>query len=733
MDQNFSSTKLPTSGVNSGPGYPPNASWSNPSRITADDGSSATIGFFEGGQNGDLLVASGFDFQQLPDSAVIDGIEVFVDGSNTGCYGSVILTGITGVSSKDLGTLNTTYGSSTDLWGAASIDPSELASIGVTIDANDVSGGDGSASVDYLSITVYWHIEVANAAADVPTRFAYKVYSRDGNYLGELPNVTSKFAFSQDINSAGSSITVVCGEFVKNEVTVSPLLTEAGDPITTEDDREIVATQTDLRVTTGNSVDEAIYKNSNRVKVWMYNKYYPNGKLMFSGQINRVEFKYGGGDATVKLLIFSDGLDLSNYIARGYPFSYTTDVTQNSQNGYVTVQQYSFGGWERYGQTWLSGGGANNIGALVLKLQGNATVTLSFYDGPNGNFIGSITKAVNNGSAADVQFEAAQLIGISPSTEYFVGVSVASGQSIRVYRHSTSSTYADGSMYNSSYSGGSGGGSWGAVSGDFYFITKYGTPTTTTTYSSDDPVTDMASGILQDYNDRGGYITERDFEATGLSLTYTFVVATILDALKKILELCPTGYYSYIDLGTAEIDIKQMSTTPDYTVVRGRHINELNLALSIEQVKNYLLLSGGDTGGGTNLYRDYPDAESVSNYGIRTATKSDNRITLAATADAIGETFIEENADEVQETQLVVKGEHIDLTLLTPGKTIGFKNFGNFIDDMVLQIVRREPNFSDDIAVFTLGRLPVRMNDEVQRINRDLLNQQTIDNPSAPS
>lgn len=728
MDQNFSSTKLPTAASSSAIGGA--SAWSNPSRITADDGSSASWGAFAGAQMSQISGTT-FAFQQLPDSAVIDGIEVFVDGSQTGCYGDVSISPA-GTTYKDLGALNGSYGGPNDLWGADSISLSDIASISLSVSANDVSGGDGIASIDYVSITVYWHIEVGGSEADVPTRIAYKIYSRDGNYLGLLPNVTSKFGFSQDIDSAGSSIVVTCGKFVKNETTVSPLLTEAGDVITTENDLPILTTSTDLLVTTGSSPDEAIFKNSNRVVVWLYNQYYPNGKPIFSGQVNRVEFKYGGSDPTVRLTVYSDGLDLNNYIARGYPFAYTTDVTQSSQNGYVTVSGV-YPGWQRYGQSWRTGGSITNVGAIVLKLQGTATVTLGIYDAPNGNLLGSITKSVSAGAATDTQFEVSQLIDVNSSDDYFFGVSVATGQTIRLYRHSTSSTYANGTMYDSSYAGGSGGGSYIASTGDLYFITKSGLPTTTTTYTADDPVTEMATGILLDYNARGGYITERDFEATGLSLTYTFVVSTIYDALKKIIELCPSGYYSYIDLGTAEIDIKQMSTTADFTVVRGRHINELSLALSIEQVKNYLLLSGGDTGGGVNLFRDYTDAQSAAYYGIRTQPKSDNRITLSATANAIGDSFIEENADEIQETTLIVLDEHIDISLLIPGKTIGFKNFGNLIDDMILQIVRREPNFSNGTTTLTLGRLPVRMNDEVQRISRGLLNEQTINNPSSPS
>lgn len=731
MEQNYSSTKLPTTGASSAIGGA--SAWSNPSRITADDGSSATWGAFAGGQHS-AITGSVFAFQQLPPEAVIDGIAVTVDGSQTGCYGDVTLN-IAGTTFKDIGSLATTYGGATDLWGATSIDPADIAGMTVTVSASDVSGGDGIASIDYLSVTVYWHIEMQNTPDDgVPTRIDYKVYSSDGGFLGLLPKVTSKFGFPQDINSAGSSIQITCGTFVKNEVTVEPLLTEAGDIITTENDLPIYTTNTEILVAPGNSPDPAIFKNGNRVKVWLYNRYYPNGKLMFSGQMNRLDFKYGGADAQVRITVYSDGLDLNNFIARGYPFTYTNDQIQNVGGGLetISVDGGKGAGWNVFGQSWRTGAGVTNLGAIRVRLNGSANVSCIVYSAANGDVLGQTTKAVATSGWETVQFEFASLIDMVANTDYFFALWTDQGQSILVGT-ATTNVYANGSMYQSTYGGGSGGGSFFAVTGDFWFETASGTPTTTATYTSDDPVADMAHGILLDYNARGGFITERDFEATGLSLTYTFVVATILDAIKKCLELSPAGYYSYIDLGTAEMDIKQISATADFTVVRGRHITELNLGLSIEQIKNYLLLSGGDAGGGVNLYRDYRDTESSGIYGIRTATKSDNRVTLSAAADAIGDSFMAENADEQQETTLVVKDEHVDITQFVPGVTIGFKNFGNFIDDMVLQVVRREPNFSDGIVTLTLGRLPVRMNDEVQRLNRELLNEQTINNPSAPS
>jgi len=724
---NYSSTSGPGLGQNVGVGYPPNASWSDPTYIEDDDSNSASIGFFEGGQDGDSLKASQFAFD-IPPFAVIDGIEIGITGSNTECYGDVWF----GASTASIGTLNTTYGGPEDLWGQV-WSPEDFNANDPTISIllTDVSGGAGVASVQYITMTVYWHIDLATAEANIPTRFDYKVFDSDGNYLGDLPKVASRCEFSQDINSAGATLDIVCGVKADNTTTTENLLTESELDLLTEDEQVLLAEETTFLVIAGDSDIQALFKNSNRVEVIMKNYWYPNGKIIFKGQINKVAFSYGGTSDSVQLTVFSDGFDLQNYITRGFPFSYTTDVTQSSQNGYVTVLSDSKGaGWTRFGQSWRTGGAVTNLGALTLKLQGTASVTVYVYDAPNGNLLGSVTKNVANASAADVQFEFANLIDVNSSDDYFFGVATSGGQSIRVYKHSTSSTYANGSMYQSDYSGGSGGGSWYAISGDMYFITKSGLPTTTTTYTSDDPTTEMMSGILEDYNNRGGLVAEGTFTPTGTTATYTFVVASIYEALLKVLELSPTGFYSYIDLGTAVMDIETVSATPDFTVVRGRDVNTIVMALSIDQLKNYLLFTGGETAG-VNLFRDYKDTASQSRYGLRTVARTDNRVTVSATADAIGNTFIEENANELQQTSITVLNKNMDITLLTPGKTIGFNNFGSFIDDLTLQIVRRD--YTPDAVTLTLGVLPVRMNDEVQKILKGLLKEQTINNPSAPS
>lgn len=727
MEQNYQTTKLPTTASQSPSDG--GAPWDNPSRITADDGSFTSVGFFAGGDGMAILNGDDFGFN-LPPGAVVDGIALFIDGSNSGCQGDIALD-LPGTTSKPIGPLLGTYGSSTDLWGADEVAPADIANIAVSIAAGDVSGGDGFAQIDFIQITVFWHIELTAAPADVPTRLAYKVYSREGSYLGELQDVSSVFGFSQDMNSAGSSLQITCGSSAINGGTTAvDLEDEAGNALETEDSEVIQATLSKVIIARGDSPDQALYKNSNRVRIYLYNYWYPNGKLMFSGQINRVGLQFGGDNSAVTLMVYSDGIDLGNFIARGYPFNYTTDVSQVTQDGYVTVYTPGMGaGFQQYGQTFTTGGAVTNVGAIALLLQGSANVTVRLYDAPNGNLLGSLTKAVAYGSPTVEQFEFASLLDVPAATSRFFDISVDAGQSINVYRKSTSA-YAGGELYEAIYGGGSGGGSYSAIAGDLYFMTKYGTPTTTTTYTGVDPVTGMMADILLDYNARGGRIKRRNFAATGLSLTYTFNMATIADVQKKTTELAPAGYYSFIDLGTAEMDMLPTSENADFTIVRGKDINVLNLVLSIEQVKNYLLFTGGEVSG-VNLFREYPDPLSAAFYGPRYVPKSDNRVVLDATADAIGETFIEENSDEAQETTVTVLNTAMDITKLTPGKTIGFRNFGSFIDEMILQIVRRE--YLTGAVTLTLGRLPLRMNDDVQRINRDLLNEQTANNPNAPS
>ncbi len=746
----ISGPSLPSTAADNGGG---GIAWTNPNNIKLEDGSRASSGLIGPGGGGGLpnsLKASNFGFN-LPSNAVIDGIKL---RAKVQSFASAVtdfdihLESTGGVTTAP--TSNTpnfgqawtgslawlTWGGSTSLWGrtwtVAQINSSSFAAL--------VTGypgtGTGTIEVDAIELTVYWHYAVDVAAADVPTRVLHKVY-RDNVYLGNLPIPKSDFGFPQDINSSGASITLDVPLSADTSISESGyLITEGGDRITTEAGDPIRVDGQAAQLAVGATVDPALIQNGNKVYSYLYNYYYPNGKLMFSGQINRIEAGFGGdSEDAIKILVISDGIDLDNMIARGSPFTYTADVSQTSSNAAVLVNTDSGKGgfYNRYGQSWVCGAGVTKLGSISLLLDGIADVTVTIYDGISGTAIGSITQHVDTaGAPAVVRLALASLITTVPGGTYFFGVSVDAGQSIWMYYASTN-PYANGDMYYASFGGGSGGGGYNAVSGsDLYFIASSGLATTTTTYSSKDPSTQMLKPIIDDYVLRGGLInySSSSVDATGLTLSVTFNTDTILDAIKRIQSVSPSNFYWYVDLGTNTIYFKQTSTTADFTIVKGRDIQSINLVMSIENVKNKMLFSGAEAAG-TNLYTEYNEQASQTAYGIRLERKSDNRVSLQATADAIGDSFLDTYKNETFETTVTVTGKQMDLTLLKVGKTVGLRGFGTFVDNLLLQIVRID--YSIESAVLTLGTLPKRQSLEIESLTRGLIAEQTVANPTAPS
>lgn len=723
--------------------------WTNPNNAKVEDGAVASNFGGPGGGGGtpNQLKVTNFGFN-IPALAVIDGIkmEAKVDSDGGSHDDGMIFLLYNGGQTAGASAPNTpqnwfhagvltwnVYGGATSLWGRTWT-PAEInhANFGASLSMMR-NTSTGSFSLDAVRITVYWHYALPTTPQDVPIRFVHRVYN-GSKYLGILPKVTSPFACALDINSVGSTLNIEVG--LSADTASQPgsrITTEAGEPITDESGNYIYTDGQPPIVGRGNSVDPLIIQNGNRIEVWQYDYYNPNGKLVFKGQVRRIGAGFGASaENKIKMLLVSTGADMDDYIARGAPFNYTNDVSQATQNNYVTVNSLG-GGWNRYGQSWTVGAGASKLGAISLLMFGAATVTINVYDGPSGIFLGSITKSVDTaGVAAQIQFAVASLINTTVGGTYFFEVTVGSGQSIIIYYNSTA-PYAGGQMYYSNYGGGSGGGGYYPFAGDLYFITAYGTPTTAATYTSVDPSTGMLKPIIDDYVLRGGRInySASSVDATGLSLTVQFNTETILDALKKLLTTAPAGFYYYVDLGTDTLYFKQTLSTPTIKLIKGRHLTKVDLQMSIENVKNDLLFSGGEVTPGVNLYKEYVDQTSKTLYGQRLARQSDNRVTNTPTADAIGGSFITENKNEYYETSVTISAQTMDLTLLKPGMTVGLRGFGGFVDTLVLQITHIE--YTPTSATLTIGNLPQKFSNEFENVIRGLVAQQTISNPSAPS
>lgn len=732
--------KFPTSSTGSTSGDGSNGTWSNPNRIFVTDGSYATSAYWvDGGGFSGTLQGSAFGYA-LPAAATIDGIQVDIIGGFFNRIGQTFIA--VGTASKTAikntpVVTNGTIGGPTDLWGRTDWTVSDIndASFFASWAAQASSSpADAQANIDSISVTVYYHIATSQAPADVETREVYKVYNQQGQYIGNLPQPTEVLKVAQDINSIGSQINLTIPKSADTSANATEVYTteDLSENYTTEDALQDYNAENELPiVSTAFQGIDTLIKNGNTVKILHYNYFYPNGKTMFVGKIRRWEANFGGsGNDEVTVALYSTGYDTDNYITRGSPFVYTTDQSQTAVNQWDRIYSEG-GGWYLYGQSFTVGAGVTNIGAITIRINAVANITINLFSG--GTLIGTTTQAVNTTGDTNVQFGFPALIPVTAGNSYFFEVRPAVGQSAYII-YQTTNVYANGTAYTSAYSGGSGGGAWTPIAGDLYFVTASGTPTTTTTFTNKDPSTEMLAPIITDYNLRGGSQTwsAATIDATGLSLTYTFKVQTIYEALQAVLSLAPSGFYYCVDLGTQTIYFKNQSTTADFLLVKGVHINSLKLTTTTEGSKNTILLTGGDTGGGVNLYKQYISTQSIAAFGPLLDRKSDTRVTVSATADAIGTSSINELAGEQYQTTVTIPhSTRYDITLYTVGKVVGFRSFGTFVDGLLMLIVRRE--WTAEAVTLTLGTLPKRLNTEYENTMRQLIAKQTQNNPSQPS
>lgn len=736
----------------SGPKYAGGASagadWADVSNaIGVEDGNTAYNGNQGPGGGGHVpsqLVTSDHGFN-LPSTAIIDGIKleavVYGDTGSSDLQIEIGNSTKTSTDTPDFGQFwpnplsFLTWGSATDLWGVDDWTPDDIndSTFGASLSAF-ASHATGTIAIDAVRITVYWH----TTPTDVPKRYIYKVFNSAGNYLGNLPKVKSQFGFAAEKNTTGSQITVECGISVDTasqehdallDEQGNVLLDQLGYPLL--DETPIVPI-----FAVGSSDSDALIKNGNTVQVFEYGYYHPNGKCMFLGIMKNVAAGFGGDGSSdaVRVLIYGDGEDLNNFMIRGNPYTYTADVSQTSQNGRVSVLLINDKGtmWNLYGQTWEVGVGVTNLGAIDLLLDGIASVTINVYTSvARTTLLGSVTKSVSVAGPTVVKFAFANTIVTTPGNTLFFEVIPGSNQSIWLH-YSNANPYADGVMQNSSYAGG-GGGSWGPVTGsDLYFVTYSGTGSTTALFTDQDPTTGMLIPFMDDYNARGGIIeyTDDSIDPTGLELTYQFKSNTIYEGIQAVLTMSPSGFYYYVDLGTNILNFKETSTEPDLVLIKGVHINSLELIFSIENVVNQEYVTGGDIGGGVNLYKLYSDPDSILAYRHRLARHNDNKLVNDTTADAVGNSAIAALKDEQNQTTVAVLDRTMDITLLKPGLVVGFAGFGTFADNVTAQIVRVE--YSPGRAVLTLGIMPQRLLPAVDQLLRGLTASQTLDNPSSP-
>lgn len=232
----------------------------------------------------------------------------------------------------------------------------------------------------------------------------------------------------------------------------------------------------------------------------------------------------------------------------------------------------------------------------------------------------------------------------------------------------------------------------------------------------------------------GTYTTYSDttIDTTSSVASYTFKANTYLEVIEKALELSPSDWYYHVDLGSNEVNFHERSVTPNHIFLLGVHIESLNLRSSIEDTINDVLFTGGETieGDPTSvLYRRY--TREPAQYTRRGLERmNDGRVTLTSSADILSEGRISENNKVQYKSSITILDGTYDIEEIEVGDTIGFRNFGNFVDGLVMQVVGL--TYNPESVTLQLDTLSPAVPKRLQDLRRNQENTATTDVPNNP-
>lgn len=131
-----------------------------------------------------------------------------------------------------------------------------------------------------------------------------------------------------------------------------------------------------------------------------------------------------------------------------------------------------------------------------------------------------------------------------------------------------------------------------------------------------------------------------------------------------------------------------------------------------------------------NVYRHLVNTDSQNKYRRALVKKTDQRVTNNVSADIIAEGEIARNNEPIfAGTVRVLRDEHLDM--INPGSLVGFRNFGNYIDNLRLLVM--EVVIERDTLELSLGAFVPKTSKRLEDIKRNLTALENQMNPSSPT
>lgn len=223
--------------------------------------------------------------------------------------------------------------------------------------------------------------------------------------------------------------------------------------------------------------------------------------------------------------------------------------------------------------------------------------------------------------------------------------------------------------------------------------------------------------------------------STGVTQTMDFQLNTKLEAIQSIYDQTPDGWYWYGDVAENLIYMRPVSQGYDHTFVVGWHVKSVRIRRTMEGLKNRVYFVGGQTDPNdpaTTKFKKYENTVSQTQWRVGLERITDRRYTVDASMLARGNKVLSAGAGPVWTTTVTITSGRYDLESVRIGQTVGFKNFGNYIDGVPpLQIVSK--TYTPTAVTLELGALLDRQVDTLSKTEKALNNEQYQNLPNTPS
>jgi len=220
-------------------------------------------------------------------------------------------------------------------------------------------------------------------------------------------------------------------------------------------------------------------------------------------------------------------------------------------------------------------------------------------------------------------------------------------------------------------------------------IYKNGSTTTITESGTD--VGQMFRNLMDRYiaetsNPKLHYSNET-IRTTGTTATYNFELATYYEAIEIIRALAPPHWWWYVNQ-YHEVIFKSKPASPSHTFIFGKHFHKIWVEKSMEKITNVVFFWNRNTEIGQQVFEEYTDATSITNYGRRAERIIDqDRIGGSSDAQKISENYIEEHKDPDVKVKVEILDNSedpnfgYDIESIEPGQTCNFAGFNEKLDE----------------------------------------------------